>query len=95
MDHGWVLSVTAASAPAFRWVPELLSPASGKIWMGLFSVGGGWLADFLDGLRVGPTMFVFERWIWLKDRHWHHSGKILHTPKDRENQEPIPQDRRW
>ena len=29
--------------------------------MGLFSVGGGWLADFLDGLRVGPTMFVFER----------------------------------
>lgn len=45
MDHGWVLSVTAASAPAFRWgISGIMSPASGKILNGLFSVAGGWLA---------------------------------------------------
>lgn len=45
MDHGWVLSVTAASAPAFRWgISGIMFPASGKILNGLFSVAGGWLA---------------------------------------------------
>lgn len=44
-------------------------------------------------------MFVFRALKMVKDHHQHHSvyvvGKSSTHQKDKENQEPIPQDRRW
>lgn len=69
MDHGWVLSVTAASAPAFRWrLPRLCLQPVGKFkWVYLVLLVAGWLAF---GRAEGGTNNVFSRALKIvKDHH--------------------------